>query len=152
MKVYGTDDMHRAYGRTKISYQDFSRIVNRYNKLIVEAIARGETWKIPLNMGKVSLVTSSRSYKRKRIDWLASNQLKKEIIARGGTPRKPGSKEGESWIVYYTDDFYCRVQWDKKKTKGNSVKNWKIYKFYPAWGFKRYIAKKLKEDELNELV
>lgn len=152
MKIYGPREMHRYYGRNKISYTDFARITNRYNKLIVEAIARGETWKMPLNMGKVSLVTSTRSFKRKKIDWPASYKLKNEIIAQGKTPRQAGSEEGESWIVYYTDDFYCRVEWDKKKTKGNSVKNWKIYKFYPAWGFKRYVAKKLKEDELNELV
>ena len=152
MKILGADDIHKFYGRKKMSYRDFSRIINRYNKLIVEAVASGETWKMPLNMGIVKLVTGSRNFKRKRIDWPASHKLKQDIIDRGGTPRKAGTEEGENWIVYYTDDFYCRVNWDKKGTKGNSLRNWKVYKFYPAWGFKRLVAKKLQEDELNELV
>lgn len=135
-----------------MSYKDYISVIHRYNKLIVEAVAKGQKWNLPFNMGSIATTIDSRRFDSKVINWPASNKLKQEIIDSGGTPRERGSTEGENWIVYYTDEFFCRIKWDKKNTKGNSVKNWKIYKFTPAWGFKRYLSKKLKEDELNELL
>jgi hypothetical protein len=153
MKDYGSNDLHKAYGgNTKIKYADYVRVLKRYNTLIIEGVAGGSSWNLPFNMGTISTVVNTRRFTSKVVNWPESNKLKQSIIDRGGVPREKGSEEGESWIVYYTDEFFCRIKWDKKNTKGKSVKNWKIYKFSPAWGFRRFLSKKLKEDELNELL
>lgn len=153
MKIYGSSDLHKAYGgKTKIKYADYARVIKRYNSLIVEGVAEGKKWNLPFNMGTIAMVMDTRRFDTKVINWPESNKLKQQIIDQGGQPREKGSEEGENWIVYYTDEFFCRIKWDKKNTKGHSVKNWKIYRFSPAWGFRRYLSKKLKEDELNELL
>lgn len=76
------------------------------------------------------------------IDWGASNKKKKEILDRGGVPRK-GDNGGEDWLTTFTDDYGYWISWDKKKCH---LPNKGLYSFEPARGVVLEVQK-AKNDE-----
>lgn len=76
--------------------------------------------------------------KRKEINWGESNKRKKEILARGGVPKKAerdenlkiiGDNGGEEWLVFFTRDINYWLYWNKAYAQ---VDNLTYYSFSPS--------------------
>jgi hypothetical protein len=74
----------------------------------------------------VQMERYTRNFSKLAVNWGASNKLKKEILARGGKPAKkvgltpkgnPAYDDGEQWMVFYIDEFYCSLSFKYKTLK-----------------------------------
>lgn len=150
MIKHNLSDIYKSSG-SSIDYTTFSRVVKKYNQRVIDLVCIGEEWPVPLNMGKIELLTNSRNFSNPRVNWPASMANRQKLLEAGITTKGPDNPGGEPWFVYYTDDFYTRIYWNKKKSIDKALKNFRIYSFKPSWTFKRTVAKALKRDELMEL-
>jgi len=68
-------------------------------------------------------------------NWNESNKYKAELIDKGIQIKDKNHPDGKNWIIYYTDDYYFRYCWSKKKGACR-VKNHTFYSFVPTNGLK----------------
>lgn len=143
-------DHYRKRGG-QLPYSLFLKAISRFNELAVGEMLRGRDFPLGSRLSRLTIVRIKRRFShRLAVDWPSSYRLRSEIIARGGTPRK-GDNGGEDWLVYHTDDWYCRFFWDKRKSR---VKNTMYYRFDPtrgAAGNKSRLVHLLTHDELAHL-
>ena len=97
-------------------------------------------------------MTVSRNFSNPRVNWPASMAYREELRTAGIETKGPENPEGQTWFIYYTDGFYTRIFWNKRKSIDKALKNFRVYAFKPSWTFKRTVAKALKKDELMELL
>jgi hypothetical protein len=140
--VHNVKDMLNWYKKhnpdTDINYKQFNAVIGAFYKKVVEAILDGKTYNLGNRLGKIRIQRLKRSFKNPTIDWYETNKLKKET--------------GETKFVYYTDEYYYRWYWQKKRCQ---VKNKTVYSFKPTRGengITKKLAKKLKEDEFSYLL
>ena len=87
-------------------------------------------------LGTIRIKKIPRTFNKPTIDWGETNRLKKQGIKQ---------------LVYYTDDFYYRWNWDKHRCL---VKNKSVYTFAPTAGQRgnrKKLVEKLKTDEFAHL-
>ena len=66
-------------------------------------------------------------------NWNESKKYKQELIDKGIQIKDDEHPDGKKWIVYYSDDYYLRVSWTKKKG-ASRVRNHPFYNFEPSRG------------------
>lgn len=99
-----------------------------------------------LRIGRIDRPVSNR-----RIDWASSNQFKEELLSQGKKLYNGETGEGHKWLVYQTNDYFCRFYWQRKNAK---VKNKTLYRFVATRGSagnKDKLKNHLKEDDSNYL-
>ena len=98
-------------------------------------IEHGRALDMGHGLASISVVKRERDFtKRPRVNWGASQALKAQIIADGGTPlHKDLEPNGEPWFVYFTAKWWLRFYWRKNQCR---IPNKTIYKFIPTGGAK----------------
>lgn len=134
----GAKDMYKAYKLknpdTDITYPLYRTILEQFNIKIAEEILDGAHFNMGHRLGVISIKKIKRTPSNKVIDWNETNKMWKE----------QGYKEG---FVYYTDDYYFRWNWEKRRAQ---IKNKSVYKFIPTGG-KLGLKKKLVDRLKNNL-
>jgi len=137
---YSTKDSYKSYCKnnptTPVTYALYKHIISEFNKKLSKVILDGRVFNMGHRLGTMRIKRIPRSFNRPTVDWHETNKLKKEGINK---------------LIYYTDDYYFRWNWDKHRCM---VKNKSVYTFSPtagAAGNKKALVKKLREDEFAYL-
>jgi len=133
-KTHSTKGMYEFFKKrnpkSKIPYWMFKEVVARYNRKSADAIIFGSILNLGSRLGLILIKKIRRNYTKPVPDWGESNKQKALLIQQGITPKDQDHPDGEEWIVFYTDPWYLRWAWSKKKTC--RVKNQTVYKFVPT--------------------
>lgn len=125
-------EMFKHYNKKhpkEINYLLYKEVISRYNKKMSEHVLNGETLKLGFHLGNIRIRKVKRSFKNPVIDWAESRKLQKQGI--------------EKYLVYYTDEYWYRWYWEKKKC---TVKNKTVYCFIPT------VSNSRKDGNKNKLV
>lgn len=133
----GAKDMYKAYVKanpdTDITYPLYRAILESFNLKLTEKILDGHRFNLGHRLGNIFIKKIRRTPSSKVIDWNETNKMWGE----------QGYKEG---FVYYTDEYYYRWNWEKRKAQ---VKNKSVYKFEPTGGklgIKRKLVERLRSN------
>lgn len=147
--VVTTIDVYNKYVEKggKLAYFAFRDLIFAYQKAMIdECISTGNDWWFRGGLGVLQIARVKRKFKVKEdgtlnaaIDWGATNKLKKDIIAKGGTPlevyknekgEKIGDNGGTPYLCYHTSsDYYI---W--RFSNNLFLKNGHKYKFDASRG------------------
>lgn len=136
-----------------LTYAQFTLILREFNKRFRDYIIEtGAPLSFGGAMGNIKIVLKERRPRKNTngelkyaINWGASLKLKKEIIARGGTPyNEETAPDGEKYIVYMTEGWVPYIKWvqsqyylpDHKK----KVQRYPYMIFSPSTGKYGFIA------------
>lgn len=144
LKLYedrlGAKDMYKAYTKsnpnTDITYPLYRTILESFNVKLADKILEGHQFNLGHRLGYIYIKKIKRTPSSKVINWNETYAMWEE----------EGKKEG---FVYYTDDYYYRWNWEKKKAQ---VKNKSVYKFIPTGGkigLKKKLVNKLKSNPFS---
>lgn len=133
----GAKDMYQAYKKanpdTDITYPLYRAILETFNVKLTEHLLDGKKFNLGHRLGNIYIKKIRRTPSSKVIDWNETNKMWAE----------QGYKEG---FVYYTDEYYYRWNWEKRKAQ---VKNKSVYKFEPTGGklgIKRKLVERLRSN------
>ncbi len=133
-KTHSAKAMYAYYKKkfptSKITYWMFKEVIARHNRRASDAIIFGSVFNLGSRLGQVFIKKIRRNYTKAVPDWGASQQRKAELIRQGITPKDQTHPQGEEWIIFYTDPWYLRWAWSKKRIC--KVKNQTVYKFVPT--------------------
>lgn len=119
-----------------ISFSDYSKMIRETNEFFKQRIIEdGADLNMSANLSVIGVRQIPRNHERKIIDWGSTNKLE-------------CNKKKYTKLVYFTDDFYFRIYWNKSNSK---VKNKTVYKFNPTSGkkgFKAQFKDHVREHEL----
>lgn len=113
-----------------VDYKRFSDVIALFNKKATASIIKGERLRLGHGLGYLTAKRIERNYNRPRMDVIATMKAR-----RGGDPTAR---------IYYTDDDYCRIAWQKN---GN-VRHCYAYEFKPTYGFRKDFSGALRADPL----
>lgn len=132
-RAHSTKEMYAHYKsrfpKNKEPYWMYKEVVSRFNRKAADAVIFGEVLNFGSKIGHLLIKKIRRNYKKPVVDWGESKRAKAKILENGGIPRGP-EVEGEDWLVYYSDPWYLRFAWVKKRIC--NVKNQTVYKFMPT--------------------
>lgn len=124
----------------KTTSKTYKRTIEVFNKAIANEILKGYTFQLSHRLANIRIKKHIRTEKsRKRIDWDASNKLKKSILEQGLVPFKVTEYDsmkrpvtdngGVKWHVYHESLYSFTWHWNKKLCK---VFNSRMYRFRPT--------------------
>lgn len=133
-RAHTAQDMYEYYKKQgegpKVNYLTFREVISRFNKRASDAVIFGQVLNLGARLGYVLIKKIRRNYEKPVPDWGESKRVKEALVASGQVPKDQDHPEGENWIVYYTDPWYLRWAWVKKRVC--RVKNQTVYKFLPT--------------------
>lgn len=135
-KARSTKDMYIYYkmkqpkGVKVVPYWMFKEVIGRFNKKCANSVIFGQVLNFQSRLGYLLIKKIRRNYEKPVVDWGESKKMKAEIIASGQIPRDDEHPDGENWLNYYSDPWYLRWAWHKKRVC--RVKNQTVYKFVPT--------------------
>ena len=137
-KILSTKEVYKFYCKQKklngekvLPYWMFKEVVSRIAKKASDLIIQGGIFNLGNHLGYIKIRKIFRSFKKSVVNWGESNQLKREILERGGTPKSKDALDGEDWLIYYTNPWYLRWAWIRRG--GASIfKNQTVYEFKPT--------------------
>lgn len=151
---YNTPEIYKFYKDQGgiLSKEIFYTLCQEFNQRVMEEIIlEGYRFNLGENLSTISIGRIKRNYKNKQIDWAASKKLKQELLDEGKKLYDDKTGEGHEWLIYYTNEWYCRFYWNKGKC---TVPNKTAYKFVATRGKKGNKTKLknlLNEDDLAYL-
>jgi len=154
MSDYTSVDIFKNYKEQggSLSRKEFQAITVDFNTMVMDQIIyKGRTFNMGERLSTLEIVKIERDYSNPRVNWKKSNELKQKIIDEGGTPRSQENPDGENWLVYYTDKWYCKFHWHKKKCV---IQNKTAYRFTATRGDKgnkTKLKEHLRNDKLSHL-
>lgn len=116
-----------------LDYNKFKEIIISFNRKASDYIIQGENLNLGNRLGYVQIrkiIPTVRS--TSRIDWKESLDYKKELIANNEQPKTDEHPNGKNWLIYKNQSFYLRWAWMKRQNRACTVKNNKVYAFYPT--------------------
>lgn len=133
-KTLSTKDMYIYYKRknptSKIPYWMFKEVIARFNKKVANAIIFGQVLNLGNRLGYVLIKKIRRNYRKPMVNWGDSKVAKAELVNQGITPKDQNNPTGQEWMIFYTDPWYLRWAWGKKRIC--RVRNQTVYKFIPT--------------------
>lgn len=152
--MYNLKDIYRHYSETTSAPVDRTLhrdICEEFNIEIINHILEGGVFNMKSNLAYLSIRCIERNPRKPTVDWWESNKYKAELLAEGKQLYDSNTGDGEQWLIYYTDPWYCKFHWEKHKCK---IPNKTAYRFTPTRGLKgnkEKLSKLLKEDDLAYL-
>lgn len=134
--IYTLSDIYLDYLKKggKIGKSTFKNIIADFNIMAMQAIIyEGRVLDMRCGLSNICIMQIKRSPNHPAIDWYESNKLKQQLLAEGKELYNEETGKGEQWLVYFTDDKYCRFYWSKKFVK---LPNKSVYRFEPTRGLK----------------
>lgn len=131
-------ELEKLPGDTKhliLDFNKFKKVITTYNKLASEKIIQGGNLNLSNKLGYIQIrkIIPPTLKQKQVIDWKESYDYKKEIIAKGFTPKDKHNPKGKNWLVYKMQPWYLRWAWVKAYQRA-TVKNNRVYAFYPTHG------------------
>jgi hypothetical protein len=124
---------YRAQGGT-LPKALFKNICQDFNIHIMNHIIYDHgTFDMGSNLSTINILRIKRNHNKPQVNWNESNKLKQQLLDEGKELYDPETGEGEEWLVYHTDPWYCRFYWKKFYAK---VKNKSAYSFRATRGKK----------------
>lgn len=124
----------------KMSWPLFKEVIERFFHGAKEAIIQGEALHLGNRLGKIRAARIERNFAKPVVNWGETYKQKLKDPLTGKLVR-----------IYYTDDDYCRIRWDKT----GMVPGERSYNFTPAHknmstgkGFKKEFIRALQADPL----
>jgi len=106
-----------------MQYNLFRLIAERMMKKALDKIIyQGKSFSLGRTVGSINVINCEKVFslndenkvKNAKVNWGKSNEIKRSIIARGGTPyNKKTAPDGEKWLVLYDNNRFLRFNWDK---------------------------------------
>jgi hypothetical protein len=152
--IYTLSDIYLDYLKTggTVGKSTFKNVVSDFNiHSMNEIIFNARVLNMKCGLSSINIMQLKRNFNNPVVDWYESNKYKQELINAGKELYDEEAGKGEKWLVYFTDDKYCRFYWAKKFVK---LKNKMVYRFEPTRGLKgnkEKLIQHLKENELNIL-
>lgn len=115
-------DIYRFYASRggKLPKSLFKNILQDFNYHVMgEIIEDGYTFNMGHNLSSIRVKRIKRNYKKPVVNWKESLAYKQQLLSEG--KQLWDGKQGEKWIIYYTDPWFCRFDWTKKHVKNASV-------------------------------
>jgi len=135
-----------------LDWDQWISVVSRFNQEIMdEIIYEGREFDMGSNLAKLSIIRIDRNHAAPRVDWASTKQLKQELLDKGETLQSEENPDGVPYLVYYTDDWYCRFFWEKRVCK---IRNKSAYRFDATRGMKgnkTKLVQHLQSDDLAYL-
>ena len=116
-----------------------------------EIILEGGVLNMGKNLSTLSIVRIRRNPETKQIDWQSSMAYKEELEAKGEKLYDHETGEGTKWLIYFTDEWYCRFYWRKERC---TIPNKTAYRFRATrgeMGNKTKLKELLRGDDLAYL-
>lgn len=136
-------DMYKSYisKNNDINKHLYYKIINEFNeKISREIVENSYEFKLPFALGSIFIDKKIKKNKTSVIDWKATKELWEE-----DQEYKQNKK-----LVYelnpHSDGFVMKWKWNKGKFKTTHTK---IFSFVPTRYNKRYLAKQIKENQIN---
>lgn len=108
-------DIEERSNKRRLSYSEFRNVITEFNLKLIDRILEGYEFTVPYRLGKLSIKKIKRRFDKPMIDW--------------GTTMKLKNETGETKLVYFTDDYFCRWYWYKRACH---VTNKSVYFFKPT--------------------
>lgn len=118
---------------SQINYLTFKETIIRFNKKAREMILDGGTLEMGNLLGIIRIKQIKRNFNKPTVNWGETQKLR---------------ERGEEGKIYYTDNYYYRWYWSKKRCR---VANKTVYSFRPTTGptgARKALVKRLKNDPL----
>lgn len=135
-----------------LDWDQWISVVSRFNQEIMdEIILEGREFDMGSNLSRLSVVRIDRNHAAPRVDWASTKQLKQELLDSGKILQSDENPDGEQYLVYYTDEWYCRFFWEKRTCK---IRNKSAYRFDATRGLKgnkTKLVQHLRSDDLAYL-
>jgi len=128
-----------------LQYKLFREINCEFNEEVMRQILEGREFDMGKGLSRLSIMRIDRDFIRPMIDWKSSHELKAELLAEGETLYSKDNPDGVKWFVYFTDEWYLRFYWEKKRCL---IKNKTAYRFDATWGNKGKLKDMIKNDSL----
>lgn len=130
---YFIDDMYEYYSENggEFDKDTYKTICSIYNQHVIDHLLRGMRYRFGARLAGIEIIRMDRNYNKPVVNWNESLQLRDELLAEGKKLYDKETGEGHEWLVYYTDDDYCRVHWEQSAAM---VPNKKAYQFDPSRG------------------
>mgnify|MGYP006430374105 CR=1 FL=1 len=128
----------------------YTKIINRCNSDIINHLLKGEQVYFPKKLSYLQVKRTTRNFNKPAVDWNASNKLKQQLLDEGKQLYDDETGKGHKWIVYYTDNDYCFVYWNRFYC---NIPNKTVYKFVPTRsnkGLSTKLKQYLNSDERNK--
>jgi hypothetical protein len=154
MITYTLSDIYLDYLKSGgvVSKSTFKNIISDFNIHAMNAIIyEAKVLDMKCGLSSIYVKQIKRNFNNPVIDWFESNKYKQELLKEGKELYSEETGKGIKWLIYFTDDKYCRFYWSKKFVK---LKNKMVYRFEPTRGIKgnkEKMIQHLKENELNIL-
>lgn len=133
-RSHSTSEMYAYYKlknpKAKEPYWMFKEVIGRFNKKCADAVIFGQVFNFQSRLGYLLIKKIRRNYEKPVVDWGESKRIKTQLIESGLIPKGPDNPKGEDWLVYYSDPWYLRWAWVKRRVC--KVKNQTVYKFVPT--------------------
>lgn len=133
-RSHSTKDVYKyykkKYNQAEEPYWLFKEVIARFNKKCADAVIWGQVFNFGSRLGHLVIKKIRRNYEKPVVDWGESKRIKAELLSLGKIPRNADNPDGEDWLVYYSDPWYLRWGWVKKRIC--RVKNQTVYKFVPT--------------------
>jgi len=120
----------QKYPQAKEPYWMYKEVLSRFNKKASDAVIFGQVLSFGNKIGNLLIKKIRRNYEKPVVDWGESKRVKADLIREGFTPKGPLQPDGKEWLIYYSDAWYLRWAWVKKRVC--RVKNQTVYKFTPT--------------------
>jgi hypothetical protein len=154
MTTYTLSDIYLDYLKSggTVSKSTFKNIIADFNIHAMNAIIyEAKVLDMKCGLSSISIKQIKRNFNNPVVDWFESNKYKRQLLKEGKELYNEETGKGVKWLIYFTDDKYCRFYWSKKFVK---LKNKMVYRFEPTRGVKgnkEKLIQHLKENELNIL-
>jgi hypothetical protein len=132
---YKIKELEKLPGDKKEMIMDstlFKKILTLYNKKASDAIIAGKTLNLHNKLGYSQIRKIIPPTRSERIDWKESYEFKKELEAKGELTKSKETPTGSNWLVYKIQSYYLRWAWVKRSNRECTVKNNRVYAFYPT--------------------
>jgi len=104
-KPVGIREMYKffcSYSKTKISYEEYSRIIKACNKEILKVVVKeAKLMELPYRLGALQICKFERSFNKEQTKWATDYKKSKELGFR----------------VYHDQPFIYKWCWKKKRAK-----------------------------------
>jgi hypothetical protein len=124
-------------------------MIGYFFKSIMTDMLNGYKFTLPGQMGMQCFVMANRDYTKYVPDWKTSMQNKKDIVARGGTPKSKDNPDGERWAVPYMDATYPLLVWEKKHCM---ARNKSAYRFDLGVRATKRLHAMLRDNKVTKIV
>lgn len=133
-----------------MDFATFKKIIVAFNKKASDEIIAGKTLNLGNKLGFSQIRKIVPSVRSQRIDWAESMKFKKELETQGVAVKSKTNPQGSNWLVYKHQTYYLRWSWVKRSNRDCTVKNNRVYAFYPTNSSKDSPGNKTKLAQANQ--